>query len=98
LVGSEESFEFLAYEDDRRPEPQSIHYLFVGAHAAVLQAKKNPEQIGLAERKVQRLNFAVSNYAYEVTTLFMNRASALRLLKPTSTETDQEQRRKTPIY
>lgn len=89
LVGDAEALQFLDYKDDfQQNSPKSLHYRFVHAHREVLKSKANLEYIPTAQEEVNRLNWALSRFAYETTTLFMSRASSLTLLRST---TDQSQ-------
>jgi hypothetical protein len=85
LIGESEALQFLDYADDYRPDdPHSLHYRFVKAHQAVLAAKNDPSRVAIAKEEVDRLNWTVSRFAYDVTTLFMNRAASLALLREVS--------------
>jgi len=82
LVGDSVALQFLDYADDyRQQDPQSLHYRFVKAHQAVLKAKDNRTNTASAKEEVDRLNWSVSRFAYDVTTVFMARASSLELLR-----------------
>jgi hypothetical protein len=82
LVGDEQATAFLDYADDyRMQDPQSLHYRFVAAHRAVLKARQDRELIAPAEELVRRVNHALSNFLYDITTLFTQRAETLALLK-----------------
>jgi hypothetical protein len=96
LIGETEALQFLDYADDFRPnDPQSLHYRFVKAHRQVLQAKTEPTLAQSAKEEVDRLNWSVSRFAYDTTTLFMRRASSLALLRPASPETAESKARQT---
>lgn len=85
LIGENEALAFLDYGDDfRLDDPRSLHYRFVKAHRAVTAAKSDPSLVLVAERAVYQLNWALSGFLYDVTTLFTQRASSLSLLKPVS--------------
>jgi hypothetical protein len=90
LVGDAEALQFLDYADDHRPkEPRSLHYRFVKAHKAVMEAKDNRAVAPQAKVEVDRLNWRVSRFAYDVTTLFMARASSLALLRSAAPSTEE---------
>lgn len=84
LIGEKEALAFLDYGDDFRPDddPQSLHYKFVKAHKYVTAAKSDPSLVPEAKRAVDQLNWALSGFLYDVTTLFTQRAGSLSLLKP----------------
>ena len=82
LVGDAVALQFLDYADDyRQDDPESLHYGFVKAHRAVMRAKEDPNQVEAARAEVDRLNWRVSRFAYDATTLFVSRASSLTLLR-----------------
>jgi hypothetical protein len=90
LVGDSVALQFLDYADDyRQQDPQSLHYKFVKAHRAVLRAKDDGTKAASAKEEVDRLNWSVSRFAYDVTTLFMSRASSLELLRAAVNSTEQ---------
>ena len=96
LVGESVALQFLDYADDCRPDdPQSLHYRFVKAHRAVLKAKDDLPLALSAKQEVDSLNSAVSRFAFDTTTLFMARASALALLRAPSSPTEQSKARQT---
>jgi hypothetical protein len=81
LIGENEALAFLDYEDDNRPDaPRSLHYRFVVAHRAVMNAKSDPTLVPTARREVDRLNWTLSSFLYDVTTVFAMRAGTLELL------------------
>jgi hypothetical protein len=81
LIGEREALAFLDYEDDNRPvDPQSLHYRFVVAHRAVMHAKSDPAFAASARQQVDRLNWSLSSFLYDVTTIFATRAGTLELL------------------
>lgn len=82
LIGEHQATAFLDYGDDNRPrDPQSLHYIFVKAHNAVVAADKGDIGIGEAEREVDKIDWACSGFLENITTEFLERASALRLLE-----------------
>ncbi|AIL62460.1 hypothetical protein [Pseudomonas alkylphenolica] len=90
LIGEKESLRFLDYADDNRGDnPESLHYRFVKAHRLVVAAKNNPKLSVSARLAVNQLNWSVSSFAYDITTLFVHRASSLELLVPASVDTAQ---------
>jgi hypothetical protein len=81
LIDEEHASLFLDYSDDGRGDnPRSLHYQFVQAHNAVAAVKKGNKPISEAERYLNILNHSCSNYLEQVTTLFLKRASELKLL------------------
>jgi hypothetical protein len=85
LVGEGYADRFLDYADDSRPEaPQSLHYIFVQTHSAVLDAKANGGATADTQIKLVALNHACSNFLEEVTTEFVRRARTLELLETPS--------------
>jgi len=89
LVGDKKALQFLNYADDHRPdEPQSLHYSFAKAHRAVMRAKDDRAFAPEAMAEVDRLNWRVSQFAFDVTTLFMARASALELFREATSATE----------
>lgn len=82
LIGEKEALEFLDYDDEGRDEVKSMHYRFVRAHRIVLRAKEDSTVVSDAREVVDRLNWTVSRMAYDLTTLFMSRATSMALLKP----------------
>jgi hypothetical protein len=96
LIGDNEALQFLDYADDfRQDEPQSLHYRFVRAHRMVLRAKDEPAWASTAKEEVDRLNWSVSRFAYDTTTLFMTRASSLALLRPATPQSAEIKARQT---
>jgi len=94
LVGEAEALQFLDYADDYRQEdPVSLHYRFVKAHRVVLQAKEDVSLAPVAKEEVDRLNWSVSRFAFDTTTLFMERASSLALLRPASSPSEASRAR-----
>jgi hypothetical protein len=90
LVDDSAALQFLDYGDDYRQEaPQSLHYRFVKAHRAVLKAKDDSALATSAKEEVDRLNWSLSRFAYDVTTLFMARASSLQLLRAPTRQTKE---------
>jgi hypothetical protein len=85
LVNDAQANAFLDYQDDYRPDnPQSLHYLFVKAHRAVLKAKAGEVSRNEAQSTVDVLNWACSTYLENLTTAFVNKAMSLELLKTPS--------------
>ncbi|WP_089724135.1 hypothetical protein [Candidatus Thiosymbion oneisti] len=81
LVGEEQSNHFLDYRDDNaRGKPKSLHYKFVIAHRAVIQAKANKEDINTAVRQVTELNWKCSVFLERLTSEFLSRATEIQLL------------------
>lgn len=96
LVGDAEALQFLDYKDDfQQDSPKSLHYRFVRAHREVLKAKANHAHLPTAQAEANRLNWALSRFAYETTTLFMTRASSLTLLRSTSDRSEENVSRHT---
>jgi hypothetical protein len=94
LVGDSVALQFLDYADDyRQDDPESLHYRFVKTHRAVLRAKDDRTLAQSAKEEVDRLNWTVSKFAYDVTTLFVARASSLELLRPAPPPTEEMKRR-----
>jgi hypothetical protein len=82
LVGEEKALAFLDYEDDyRQDDPRSLHYRFVAAHRALMAAKTDPEALDRAQSEADRLNWCLSSFLYDVTTVFAERANSLALLQ-----------------
>lgn len=80
LIGEKEALAFLDYEDDYHQEkPTSLHYRFVLAHREVMATKNDPERIDGANRAVDELNWCMSSFLFDVTTLFTRRAHSLAL-------------------
>ena len=81
LIGENEALAFLDYEDDKRPNaPRSLHYRFVLAHRSVMQARSDPTLAHSARHEVDLLNWTLSSFLYDVTTVFATRAGTLELL------------------
>ncbi|MCW3061571.1 MAG: hypothetical protein JWQ02_3392 [Capsulimonas sp.] len=80
LIGEDEAVSFLEYEDDFRESPQSLHYMFVVAHRAVLYAKKNPDAVFKARQAVDEVFWKLADFLYDATTVFTKRSSSLHLL------------------
>ncbi len=94
LIGEHVALQFLDYADDyRQDDPNSLHYRFVKTHRTALRAKDDRTLAQSAKEEVDRLNWTVSRFAYDVTTLFMTRASALELLRPATAPTEEAKRR-----
>lgn len=82
LVGEEKALAFLDYEDDyRQDSPGSLHYRFVLAHRALMAAKKDPASFGQAQLEADKLNWCLSSFLFDVTTVFAERANSLELLQ-----------------
>ena len=82
LVGEEPANNFLDYSDDRAGDnPQSLHYEFVVAHRKVMAAKGDFGLADDARRHMTALNFACSVFLERITSLFLERTSALQLLE-----------------
>ena len=82
LLGDNVALRFLDYADDHRSEPESLHYMFVRAHDAVLAAESRQEVDPQAQVIVDQLNHAWSDFADDVTADLLRRAGDLRLLDP----------------
>jgi len=90
LVSEEQADRFLDYQDDYRPQdPQSLHYILVKAHNAVVDAKKGKIEIANAQRVVDELNWACSKFLEALTTSFLERATTLQLLEPPESRPDR---------
>jgi hypothetical protein len=82
LISEEHADRFLDYRDDLRPEdPSSLHYIFVRAHNAVMQAKARRIAVDKAQVDVTELNWRCSTFLEVLTTAFLERATSLRLLE-----------------
>lgn len=82
LVGEEMALEFLDYGDDRRLEhPRSLHYLFIRAHQAVIDAKRVKHGVDRAQRMVDELNWGYTRFIDRLTNEFLRRADSLELLE-----------------
>lgn len=96
LIGEEQALDFLDYGDDYRPDqPQSLHYRFVLAHRAVMAARRDRGKIATALQEVDRLNWKLSSFLYDVTSLFTERAGNLTLLRMPSHPSSGEKQRQT---
>lgn len=81
FVGEAQANLFLDYTDDRRIEdPVSIHYRFVKAHQNVIGVKNKSVTAKDAQRAINQLNIACSNFLEVLTTSFLERAASLQLL------------------
>jgi hypothetical protein len=82
LVGEAEAGIFLDYEDDGRLEqPRSLHYRFHRAHQVVLDTERDVVGVSAAQEILDELNREWSAYIESVTSRFMERAAALKLLE-----------------
>jgi hypothetical protein len=63
LIGEAPALRLLDYDDDSRPEnPGSLHYIFAKAHASVVRAKSDRNEVDASLREVARLNHIVLVY------------------------------------
>lgn len=76
-LGDDAADRFLDYEDDRRPEPRSLHYQFVVAHSAVLAAEVDTSTVDEVQVRVDRLNHAWSSFADDIAVELAHRARLL---------------------
>lgn len=82
LVGEEKALAFLDYEDDyRQDDPRSLHYRFVAAHRALTAAKDDRAVVDKAQLEANKLNWCLSSFLFDVTTVFAERANSLALLQ-----------------
>jgi hypothetical protein len=82
LIDDSQANAFLDYQDDFRPQsPESLHYLFVKAHAEVQRVKDGTLSTKEAQSSVDTLNWACSTYLENLTTLFLERAASVQLLQ-----------------
>jgi len=82
LASEEQASAFLSYNDDTTSDhPKSLHYKFVAAHRAVINAKDSRELIPIAKRQVEELNWMASVFIERLTTEFLQRAIKLQLLE-----------------
>lgn len=96
LIGEEQALDFLDYGDDYRPDqPLSLHYRFVLAHRAVMTARRDRAGLATALQEVDRLNWKLSSFLYDVTSLFTERAGNLTLLHMPSHPSSGEKQRQT---
>jgi len=73
---------FLDYKDDSAGDkPISLHYKFVAAHRAVMEAKESPNLISEARKQVEELNWKSSIFLERLTSEFLKRAIKLQLLE-----------------
>jgi hypothetical protein len=94
VIGEAEALAFLDYEDDYRQEdPRSLHYQFLLAHRALMQAKADRSLLDVARREADRLNWTLSSFLYDVTTLFAARANSLALLRVPDGRADESKPR-----
>jgi hypothetical protein len=66
MLGDTTALRFLDYKDDARMEPSSLHYQFVHAHRAVLSAEIGEAAIASAQRRLDQLNHAWSDFADDI--------------------------------
>ena len=82
LVNEKQANSFLNYSDDNAGDnPTSLHYKFVTAHRAVLNAKASPQLSPIANKQVEELNWKASVFLERLTTEFLQRATQLQLLE-----------------
>jgi len=82
LIDDTQANAFLDYQDDFRPDsPESLHYLFVKAHGEVQRVKDGTLSKSQAQSSVDTLNWACSTYLENLTTLFLERAASVQLLR-----------------
>lgn len=82
LIDDTQANAFLDYQDDFRPDsPESLHYLFVKAHAEVQRVKDGTLSKSEAQSSVDTLNWACSTYLENLTTMFLKRAASVQLLR-----------------
>ena len=82
LVSEEQANAFLNYSDDSAgDQPRSLHYKFVAAHRAVMNAKASRELLPQASKQIEELNWKSSVFLERLTTEFMQRAIELQLLE-----------------
>lgn len=93
-MSEEQANHFLDYSDDNaKDKPKSLHYNFVIAHRAVMEAKQNKTAIGKAVTQVTQLNWKCSVFLERLTSEFVQRATSLQLLKVPITPGGAEQMR-----
>jgi hypothetical protein len=82
LANEEHANAFLTYEDDIAGDrPTSLHYKFVVAHRAVMNAKASRELVPIARKQVEELNWESSVFLERLTAEFLQRAAKLQLLE-----------------
>lgn len=82
LANEEQANAFLSYDDDSAGDnPTSLHYKFVAAHRAAMNAKESRELIPIAKKQVEELNWKSSVFLERLTTEFLQRATKLQLLE-----------------
>ena len=81
MLGAETAQGFVDYRDDSRDDPVSLHYKFVAAHRAVLAVEAGQLDVQSAQRMVDRLNHAWSNFAIQIAAELETRGRSLMLLK-----------------
>jgi len=82
LANEEQANAFLSYSDDSAGDhPTSLHYKFVAAHRAVMNAKASRELLPIARKQVEELNWKSSVFLERLTTEFLQRATKLQLLE-----------------
>jgi hypothetical protein len=77
MLGDDVAQRFLDYADDVRREPLSLHYKFVYAHRAVLRAEANGLDACDAQRRLDTLNHAWSDFADDIAVDLAQRAREL---------------------
>jgi hypothetical protein len=93
LIGEDEALAFLDYEDDyHQDRPRSLHYRFILAHRKTLGAKSDPTMLPAARQEADKLNWCLSSFLFDVTTLFTKRANSLTLLRFSDTRVDSKTR------
>lgn len=81
LVNEEMAKELLDYNDNYKSEkPNSLHYTFLKAHMAVMEAKKDIEKLENSQEEVVALNWKCNQFLEELTSVFTERALSLELL------------------
>jgi hypothetical protein len=81
LIGEAPALRLLDYDDDSRPEnPGSLHYIFAKAHASVVRAKSDRNEVDASLREVERLNHICSELLEDFTAEFLRRAQRFQLL------------------
>ncbi len=89
-LGDDTAIRYLDYQDDRRQEPESLHYKFVFAHSAVLDAESGTRSTHEVQARVDRLNHSWSNFADDIALELAQRARSLQLLAELSLGTEQD--------
>ncbi|TFB09857.1 hypothetical protein E3V36_05520 [Candidatus Marinimicrobia bacterium MT.SAG.2] len=82
LAGEDQASDFLDYKDNNSGDkPNSLHYKFVIAHRKVMAAKSDMRLSDDAKRQVTELNMKCLVFLERLTSTFIERAMALRLLE-----------------